>query len=189
VVTDFEVPPDEPLGGSDRLGLTRDDDDDTERPSEAYTTGYGAGVYADFPEEPGGFNREYPPAYREASAVPVPMRGYTQAAEGAMVGAGLGGLVGMLAGMAGLTVPGIGPLLAAGPLAATLSGLITGGATGAIAGALATAGLPEDYIQDYAAHIEQGHTLVIVRADELTRDPVERVLVANEGENVYCHES
>src|SRR2546421_130273 len=28
VVTDFEVPPDEPLGGSDRLGLTRDDDSD-----------------------------------------------------------------------------------------------------------------------------------------------------------------
>src|SRR5438105_1036499 len=24
VVTDFEVPPDEPLGGSDRLGITRD---------------------------------------------------------------------------------------------------------------------------------------------------------------------
>ena len=107
----------------------------------------------------------------------------------AAVGAGLGGLVGLLAGMAGLTVPGVGPLLAAGPLAAALSGLITGGATGAIAGALSTVGLPEEYIQEYAAQIAQGHTLVLVRADELTSDPVERVLVANGGENVYCHES
>src|SRR5207249_8369893 len=117
------------------------------RPNEAYT-GDGAGVYADFPEEPGSLNPEYPPADREASALAVPVHGYTESAEGAAVGAGLGGLVGMLAGMAGLTVPGIGPLLAAGPLAAALSGLITGGVTGAIAGALSAVGLPEEYIQE-----------------------------------------
>src|SRR5439155_8642128 len=44
VVTDYEVPPDEPLGGSERLGLTRDDDDELEQHYEAYT-GDGAGVY------------------------------------------------------------------------------------------------------------------------------------------------
>ena len=72
---------------------------------------------------------------------------------------------------------------------AILARLIGDALSAAQSQALSTVGLPEEYIQQYAAQIAQGHTLVIVRADDLTRDPVERVLVANGGENVYCHES
>ncbi len=66
------------------------------------------------------------------------------AAAGAGVGAVLGGLAGLLVGIGALAIPGIGPIIAAGPLAATLAGAGLGAATGGVIGALADAGVPEE---------------------------------------------
>ena len=104
---------------------------------------------------------------------------------GAVIGAGLGSVAGLLAGIAALAIPGLGPVLAAGPLATALGGMLAGGAVGGIIGALATVGVPEEYAREYATSIEQGSTLVTVHTDPLGRDAVERVLVAHGGRDVH----
>jgi uncharacterized membrane protein len=88
--------------------------------------------------------------------------------------------------MAGLAVPGIGPFIAAGPLAGALSGLVSGAAVGGIAGALSNIGVPEEYARKYAGEIEQGQVLVSVQTEAISQDLAERVLVANHGEHVQC---
>src|SRR5882672_6314855 len=64
----------------------------------------------------------------------------SKAPEGAITGAGLGGLLGAtagwLCGIGVLAVPGLGPFLAAGPIMALLSGLGVGGVIGGLAGGL-----------------------------------------------------
>jgi hypothetical protein len=87
-------------------------------------------------------------------------------AEGATSGAGagavLGGAGGILAGLGLIAIPGIGPLLAAGPIATGLAGAIGGGLTGGIVGGLVGLGIPEKEAQGYAEDIESGNVLVSV---------------------------
>ena len=75
------------------------------------------------------------------------------AAKGAGIGAALGGVGGLLAGLAGLAIPGIGPILAAGPIAAALGGALGGAGLGAAAGgligALTDMGVPENEARHY----------------------------------------
>jgi hypothetical protein len=86
------------------------------------------------------------------------------------VGAGAGALVGsiggLLVGLGALTIPGIGPILAAGPIAAALAGAGVGAAAGGVIGALADLGIPEDEAQHYAEGIRRGGTLVAVKTDD-----------------------
>jgi hypothetical protein len=177
VFIDVDVPPDEPLGGSDLLGLTRDEDE--ARHKEVYPNADDY-VYSDFPDEPVSLNPEYPPA--DLPREPWVDRSGPDVAVAIRVGTG--SMVGLLAGTAELTIPGTGRLIAAGPVASALSGPVSTSATGGIAGALADIGVPEEYTRDYARQVAQGQTLVSVRADELTLDPVERVLIANGGQDV-----
>src|ERR1700685_502810 len=62
----------------------------------------------------------------------------TKAPEGATTGAGtgavLGGALGLLAGIGALAIPGVGPLIAAGPIMATLAGMGAGGTIGGATG-------------------------------------------------------
>lgn len=85
------------------------------------------------------------------------------AGEGLTVGAVWGGLV----GLAALAIPGIGPLIGAGALAAALTGAVAGAATGGIAGALINAAsVPEDQAYVYEERVKAGSTLVTVHADD-----------------------
>ena len=92
------------------------------------------------------------------------------AAKGAGIGAALGGVGGLLAGLAGLAIPGIGPILAAGPIAAALGGALGGAGLGAAAGgligALTDIGVPEHEARHYEEAVRQGSTLLTVRADD-----------------------
>src|SRR5690242_15621113 len=65
------------------------------------------------------------------------------AGTGATIGAVAGGAAGLLASLGVLAIPGIGPVLAAGPLVATLTGAGLGAATGGLIGGLVGAGVPE----------------------------------------------
>jgi len=88
------------------------------------------------------------------------------AAAGAGIGAVLGGLAGLLVGIGALAIPGIGPIIAAGPLAAALAGAGLGAATGGVIGALADAGVPEEQARYYEEGVRRGGVLVTVRAAE-----------------------
>ncbi|MHB1296073.1 MAG: hypothetical protein ACYC4R_13875 [Anaerolineae bacterium] len=97
-----------------------------------------------------------------------------KAGEGAGIGAGigavLGGAGGLLVGLGLLAIPGIGPVLAAGPLAAALAGAGIGAGAGALVGALVGLGIPEQEAEFYAEAVRRGSTLVAVHAqDEMAR--------------------
>jgi len=81
------------------------------------------------------------------------------------IGAAIGGVGGLLLSAAGaLTIPVIGPILAAGPIAAALTGAGIGAAAGGLIGALTESGIPEEDAKYYAEGVRRGDVLVSVRA-------------------------
>lgn len=86
-------------------------------------------------------------------------------ATGVTVGGVIGGTLGLLAGLGALAIPGIGPLIAAGPIIGALTGLGVGGAVGGIAGALVGMGIPEYEAKRYEGHVKNGGTLLSVHCD------------------------
>jgi uncharacterized protein (TIGR02271 family) len=99
------------------------------------------------------------------------------AGTGAVSGTVLGGALGALVGAGLLAIPGIGPVLAAGPLAAavgTASATIGAGALGAgigaaaggLVGGLIGFGVPEEQANYYAEGVRRGGTLVTVTTDD-----------------------
>lgn len=93
----------------------------------------------------------------------------TKAPEGTVVGAGsgafVGGALGWLAGIGMLAIPGIGPVIAAGPIMAMLAGLGVGGAVGSVVGCLAGMGIPEYEAKRYEGRIRDGGILFSVHCD------------------------
>ena len=85
-------------------------------------------------------------------------------AAGAATGAVVGGIGGVLAGLGALAIPGIGPVIAAGPLIAGLIGAGVGATVGGLVGALVDAGLPEEHAGYYAEGVRRGGTLVSVES-------------------------
>jgi hypothetical protein len=82
---------------------------------------------------------------------------------GVATGLTVGGLLGYLAGIGAITVPGFGPLLAAGPLVASLAGA---GAAGGLLAALAGLGLHEDDARRYEGRLREGGILLSVHCDD-----------------------
>src|SRR6267143_7329506 len=107
---------------------------------------------------------------------PIATEKATKAPEGATTGGGtgavLGGALGLLAGIGALAIPGVGPLIAAGPIMATLAGVGVGGAIGGITGALVGMGIPEYEAKRYEGRIQKGGILLSVHcssSDEVKR--------------------
>lgn len=86
-------------------------------------------------------------------------------ATGAASGGVLGGTLGLLVGIGALAIPGIGPLIAAGPLLSTFSGAAAGATVGGIAGGLIGLGIPESKAQRYESRISDGDILISVIID------------------------
>ncbi|MEW6031494.1 MAG: general stress protein [Bacillota bacterium] len=105
--------------------------------------------------------------------------------EGVTWGGGLGGLAGILAGAGALAVPGIGPILAAGPLAAVLTGAVTGG----IAGGLVDYGIPTERGRDLERKVKEGGILAVVRAPEDRADRVADILRRHGATDVESHDA
>ncbi len=182
LITDVEVPPDEAYAGGARLGLTGDAD--MVRRNEAETNA-DVDIYTDFPDKPGGVNPNSPVAAGIEKSVQEPMKNRTGPGSAAAAGAGIGGFAGLAIGLAALAIPGVGPFVAAGPIALALGSIAAGTAAGGVISALASQGVPEEYARSYAAGIQQGQTLVSVRADQWTCDAVERVLTAHGGQEIH----
>ena len=102
----------------------------------------------------------------------------TKAPEGAATGAGtgalLGGALGWMAGIGALAIPGVGPLIAAGPILATLTGLAVGGTLGGVSGALVGLGIPEYEAKAYEERIRKGGYLVAVHLENSEKEDVVR---------------
>ena len=94
----------------------------------------------------------------------------TKAPEGAVAGAGTGGLLGgglgLLAGIGALAIPGLGPFIAAGPIMAALSGAAAGAAVGGITGALIGMGIPEYEAKVYEGKLRSGNLLISVHTED-----------------------
>jgi hypothetical protein len=101
------------------------------------------------------------------------------AGTGAGLGAGIGGAAGLLAGLGLLAVPGLGPVVAAGWLAATAVGAAAGAATGGIIGALTQAGVSEEDAHTYAEGVRRGGTLVTARVADADRNRLETAMSAS----------
>lgn len=90
----------------------------------------------------------------------------THAADGAATGAAtggvLGGLGGVLLGIGALAIPGIGPIIAAGPIVAGITGAAAGAGVGGLAGALIGMGIPEEEANRYNDYFNEGKILVLV---------------------------
>jgi hypothetical protein len=88
------------------------------------------------------------------------------ATTGATSGAVVGGVLGWLAGIGMLAIPGIGPLLAAGPIVAALAGAGAVGVAGGIVGALVGFGIPEYEAKRYEGRVKHGGILLSVHCDD-----------------------
>ena len=108
----------------------------------------------------------------------------SNAAEGAGTGAGIGaavgGVGGLLTGLGVMAIPGVGPVVAAGWLAATaagaVAGAVAGGAAGGLIGALTDSGVPEEHAHVYAEGVRRGGTLVTAKVDESLYAEAEAIL-------------
>jgi len=111
------------------------------------------------------------------------------AAAGPVGGGILGGLGGLLVGIGALAIPGIGPIIAAGPLAATLAGMGIGAATGGVLGTLVGAGVPEEEAEHYQTGIERGGILLTVHAPDGREAEVRSILGRNGMQDLGYHRS
>jgi|KBSMisStaDraftv2_1062788.scaffolds.fasta_scaffold86748_3 hypothetical protein len=98
------------------------------------------------------------------------------AATGAVAGGAIGGAAGLAVSIMGLAVPGIGPILAAGPIIAALAGAGAGAVAGGLIGSLTDLGVEEGHAEIYAESVRRGGSLVTVRVDETRADEAESIL-------------
>ncbi|MDR9776870.1 general stress protein [Rhizobium hidalgonense] len=109
---------------------------------------------------------------------------HSNAGEGAGAGAGIGAVVGgaggLLTGLGLMAIPGVGPVVAAGWLAATAAGAaagaVAGGATGGIIGAMTSSGVSDEDANVYAEGVRRGGSLVTAKVEDALVPEAEAIL-------------
>jgi len=105
-------------------------------------------------------------------------------AEEAGVGAVLGGLGGFLLSLGALTIPGIGPIVAAGPLFTALAGALVGAEAGTLMGVLHGMGVPDYEAKAHADRVREGNTLVVIHAEENMVERAQAILRQHRALNI-----
>ncbi len=118
----------------------------------------------------------------------------SKAPEGTAVGAGsgflVGGILGWLAGIGALAIPGLGPFIAAGPIMAALSGAATGTAIGGVTGGLIGLGIPEYEAKIYEGRLSKGNILIAAHTEDAElRRRAEEVMKECKAEDVHTVEA
>jgi uncharacterized protein (TIGR02271 family) len=96
-------------------------------------------------------------------------------------GAAIGAVAGLAAGLLALTIPGIGLVLAAGPLAAAIAG---GAVVGGVYGGLRDIGIEEKHARGYEERIRGGHVLLTALVPEMNQQQVRDVLTEHGAEDI-----
>lgn len=105
--------------------------------------------------------------------------------DGTLTGGTLGGIGGLLLGAGALAIPGLGPIVAAGPIAAAISGAVAGG----IAGGLIDWGIPAEASQRYEQSVVKGNILAIVRTSSVKVGSAATIFRQNGAQNVESHDT
>lgn len=97
-----------------------------------------------------------------------------KAEEGAVAGAGAGGLwaIGIAAGL----LPAVGPVVAGGLLASVLASTALGAAAGGLIGGLIGLGVPEEEARYYEEEFRAGRSVLVVRPEPNQFDAVVAIL-------------
>lgn len=107
-------------------------------------------------------------------------------ASGAATGGVAGGVVGLLAGLGAIAIPGLGALLAAGPIMAALSAAAVGAATGGVVGGLIGLGIPEVEAKVYEGRLKAGNCLISVHAENGDRVDCAKGIFQSENAGDIC---
>ena len=113
------------------------------------------------------------------------MTGGDSVADGASTGGVLGGLAGLAMGAGALAIPGIGPVIAAGPIA----GLLSGAATGGIAGGLVDWGIPSEEANQYESEVKSGNIVAAVKCGDDKVHQCEEILKNHGATKVKTHQT
>ncbi|MBU7320998.1 general stress protein [Paenibacillus oleatilyticus] len=105
----------------------------------------------------------------------------------AVTGGIIGGIAGLLVGIGAPAVLGVGPIIAAGPIAATLTGV--GAGAGGIVGGLIGMGIPEDEAERYNDYVKEGNILVLVDSRAERDNEVYDTFRANNSRNFGTYDA
>lgn len=108
--------------------------------------------------------------------------------EDVAIGGTVGGLAGLLGGLALFSIPALGPFLGVGVLATTIGGAAVGSAVGERMANLASLGVPHERAQRYGSALESGQVVVSVSArtpDEVMR--AREILTRHQADEVDVH--
>ena len=97
----------------------------------------------------------------------------------ALTGGVVGGAAGLAASLMALTIPGLGAIVAAGPLIAMASGAGAGAVAGGLIGSLTEAGVSPEHANYYAETVRRGGAIVMVKVDESRADRAAEIMRAN----------
>lgn len=103
--------------------------------------------------------------------------------DGALTGGTIGGIGGLILGAGALAIPGVGPIIAAGPIAGALSGAVAGG----VAGGLIDWGIPAEVSRHYEKEVAEGGILAVIRTSSQKVDQAAQVLRQNGAKDVESH--
>ncbi len=92
------------------------------------------------------------------------------------IGAALGSIGGLLLGFAAFAIPGLGPVVAAGPIFAALGGAGVGAVAGGVIGALNEVGVPHEEAHGYQEEVRAGRVLLVVQTDEAAAERVREII-------------
>ncbi len=101
--------------------------------------------------------------------------------DGGSTGTVLGGTLGLLCGIGSITIPGIGPFIAAGPLLTTFAGFGEDATAGSVKGALADHGISESDAAKYEDSVKTGGVIIAVHAVDAAVAARARLVLENTG--------
>jgi hypothetical protein len=105
------------------------------------------------------------------------VEGDTELAKDAFLGSAIGLAVGMIA----VFIPGVGPLIAAGPLGGAIAGLSVGAGAGGLVGLLKDHGVSEEEAEFYAEGVRRGGALITVEYSNPDEEKRARDLLREKG--------